>query len=192
MGAGRGMTHTERSLGRSLFKEGAGRSRTAPTSLPARGSTAEPVGLDRRREAARPSLRRRLLPLRRLRLGHAVSDAGLGEDVGGVDRAVAQLAAQPLDDGAHRPRVAGVLRSPDPAQQVLVGQRPTSTWAALAVAPRPRRSRRRRSGAPSAPGSRSAVSSGPPRSGRTRPRCPARSGRAGGTGLRNSRPLECR
>ena len=61
---------------------------------------------------------------RRLRLGHPVADSRLGEDVGGVVRVVAQLAAELAYDGAHGPHVAAALLAPDPFQQMLVGQQP--------------------------------------------------------------------
>ena len=61
------------------------------------------------------------LRLRRLALGHPVADARLGEDVGGVVRVVAQLAAEAAYDGAHGPHVAVAFRPPDPLQQMLVG-----------------------------------------------------------------------
>ena len=54
--------------------------------------------------------------------GHAVADARLGEDVGGVAGVFAQLAAELADDGAHGPQIAAALLSPDPCQQLLVGQ----------------------------------------------------------------------
>ena len=43
-------------------------------------------------------------------------------DVLWVVGVVAELVAQVLDEGAHRTRVAGVSRPPDPLQQVFVGQ----------------------------------------------------------------------
>ena len=41
---------------------------------------------------------------------HAVADAGLVEDVGGVVRAFAKLAAEVLHHGQHRPRMPGVFQ----------------------------------------------------------------------------------
>ena len=46
---------------------------------------------------------------------HPVSNPRFVEYVGGVGGVVAQLAAQPLDDVAHRPGAAGLVRSPDPS-----------------------------------------------------------------------------
>ena len=63
------------------------------------------------------SLRSRRLP-RHLALLHAVADAGLGEDIAGIARVVAQLAAQPPHDVSHRRGVLPLVRSPDPLQQV--------------------------------------------------------------------------
>ena len=66
----------------------------------------------------------RLLRLLPLALLHPVADGGLGEDIAGIVRGVAQLAAQPPDDVSHRRGVLALVRSPDPLQQMLVGQRP--------------------------------------------------------------------
>ena len=65
---------------------------------------------------SRPRLRSRLLPLR-----HAVADAGLVEDVGGVVRAFAKLAAEVLYHGPYRPRMPGVSGAPQRLQQVIMG-----------------------------------------------------------------------
>ena len=62
----------------------------------------------------------RYLPLLVPRLGHAVADARLGEDVSGFPGVVAQLLAQVLDEGAHRLRVALVAQTPDLSQQLVV------------------------------------------------------------------------
>ena len=59
----------------------------------------------------RGRLRRRFL-----RAGHEVADAGLGEDVAGVGGGVAELLAQPLDDG----QVVSAFQDPDGEPQVLV------------------------------------------------------------------------
>ena len=56
------------------------------------------------------------------RRGHAVSDAALVEDPGGVGRILAELAAQRPDEDAHQVRVGVVALLPDPAQQRLVGK----------------------------------------------------------------------
>ena len=74
-----------------------------------------------RQGRAQPRSLVRRLP-RSLPLLHAVADAGLGEDVAGVVRVVAQLAAQPPHDVSHRRGVLALVRSPDPLQQALVGQ----------------------------------------------------------------------
>ena len=65
-----------------------------------------------------------LLRLLRIAPLHPVADGGLGEDVDGVVRVVAQLEAQSPDDVSHRRGVLALVRSPDPLQQMLVGQRP--------------------------------------------------------------------
>ena len=52
---------------------------------------------------------------------HAVADAGLVEDVGGVVRAFAKLAAEVLHHGPHRPRMPGVSGAPQRLQQVIMG-----------------------------------------------------------------------
>ena len=59
-----------------------------------------------------------------LPLGHPVAHPRLGEDVGGVVRVIAQLAAELTYDGAHGPHVAAALLAPDPFQQMLIGQQP--------------------------------------------------------------------
>ena len=79
------------------------------------------MGVEERK--VREGLRLRPLLLL-LPLLHPVADAGHGEDEGRVGRVLAQLAAQPLDDVPHRPGVLALVRSPDPLQQMLVGQRP--------------------------------------------------------------------
>ena len=53
-----------------------------------------------------------LLPLLPLPFLHAVADAGLVEDVGGVVGVVVQLAAELLGGGAHPPRVTGAPQAP--------------------------------------------------------------------------------
>ena len=76
--------------------------------------------------AGQPFCRRsRPFLLLRLALRHPVADAGLGEDVAGIARVVAQLAAQPPDDVPHRPAVLALVRSPDPATGA-VAPRPNS------------------------------------------------------------------
>ena len=54
-----------------------------------------------------PTAQLRLLLSGFLPLGHAVADAGLVEDVGGVVRAFAQLAAEVLHHGPYRPGCPG-------------------------------------------------------------------------------------
>ena len=55
-----------------------------------------------------------VLPLLPFPLLHAIADAGLVEDVGGVVGVVAQLAAELLGGGAHPPGVAGAPAGPRP------------------------------------------------------------------------------
>ena len=56
---------------------------------------------------------------------HSVTDAGLGEDVGGVVGVVAQLAAEPLDHLADPPESARRVHAPDTLQQMVVSRRTT-------------------------------------------------------------------
>ena len=58
---------------------------------------------------------------------HAVADAGLVEDVGGVVRAFAKLAAEVLHHGPHRPRMPGVSGAPQRLQQVIMGHDAAAT-----------------------------------------------------------------
>ncbi len=59
-----------------------------------------------------------------LPLGHLVADAGFGEDAGGVGGIVAQLPSQLLQQGAQRPQVPRLTRTPHPPQQPFVGHHP--------------------------------------------------------------------
>ena len=75
------------------------------------GTLSADLATHRRNELAWHAPRRRAGSLRLwredsstvVRLGHAVADPTLAEDVGGVARIVAQLAAEFLYEGAHRP-----------------------------------------------------------------------------------------
>ena len=55
---------------------------------------------------------------------HAVAYPRLNEDVGGIFRVVAQLASEPPHHIADHSAFAGPFRSPDPLQQLVVGQHP--------------------------------------------------------------------
>ena len=56
-----------------------------------------------------------------LSLGHAVADAALDEQVGGVGRVVLELDAKSSHEGADNAHIPGVGRTPDPSQQLVVG-----------------------------------------------------------------------
>ena len=64
----------------------------------------------------------RLLLLRSLALLLPVADVRLVEHVGGTVLVGPQVASEILHDGRHRPCVTEVTRTPDPLQQVTVGQ----------------------------------------------------------------------
>lgn len=58
---------------------------------------------------------------RRLAPRHPVADARLGEGALGVLRVLSQLVAKSHQVGAERRQAAGLLRSPDPMQQMVAG-----------------------------------------------------------------------
>ena len=69
---------------------------------------------------------------------HPVADAGLVEDVGGVVRAFAKLAAEVLHHGPYRPRmpgVSGVSGAPQRLQQVIMGHDAASVETMPLVGP---------------------------------------------------------
>ena len=74
-------------------------------------------------------------PFLPLALLHPVADAPLVEDVGGVGRVVTQFAAQPLHDGAHRPRASCRVPAPDPSKQLLMGHDPSGVGRKLSQHP---------------------------------------------------------
>ena len=57
------------------------------------------------------------------RLRHAVADAALVEDAGGVGRAVAELVAEVADEDAHQICIGVLAVGPDRAQQLVLGGR---------------------------------------------------------------------
>ena len=63
--------------------------------------------------------------LRFARPRHAVADPAYGEDIGGVVRVIADLAAEPLHVGANQLRVASFSAAPHLSQQRIVGDDPS-------------------------------------------------------------------
>ena len=105
---------------------------TTPEGLPVHnpGTLSADLATHRRNELAWHAPRRRVSSLRLwredsstiVRLGHAVADPTLAEDVGGTAHIVAQLAAELLYEGARRPGGTPAPRAPHTVQRVVVAR----------------------------------------------------------------------
>ena len=130
-------SHRAGPAAKPAWKRAASYSRSGWSSVEAPDVSAGASGLWRP-TAARPGCRKAACACSRARDGHghaisgscplalrhAVAHPRLGKYVGGVVGVVAQLATEPLHHFANQPGFAGPFRTPDPMQQLVVGQHP--------------------------------------------------------------------